>query len=68
MKRPSRAGLLVLLAFSIPVIVEFRTVLSMIGIEVSSEIYLGVTISMAVLAAIAILLLPENRKGNPTRA
>jgi hypothetical protein len=68
MKRPSRAGLLVLLAFLIPVIIELRTVLSMLGIEVSSGPYLGVMIAMVVLATIAIFLLPEKREGNPSRA
>ncbi|MHB9285877.1 CbaC protein [Halobacteriales archaeon Cl-PHB] len=35
MRQLSRTGMLLLLAFSIPVIVEFRTLLALVGIDVS---------------------------------
>lgn len=35
MRKLSRTGMLLLLAFSVPVIVEFRTLLALVGIHVS---------------------------------
>lgn len=66
MKRPSKAGLLVLLAFSIPVIVELRTVLAMVGIDIPLGTYLLVSGVGILLAFIAIILAPP-REGNPNR-
>lgn len=59
MNRPSKTGLLVLLAFSVPVIVEFRTVLSMVGVELPLSTYLGIASVFVVLALVGIWLLPE---------
>lgn len=69
MKRPSTAGLLILLAFSIPVIVEFHTVLAYLGIHVPFELYLPVTVALALLTVTALWLLPEKEEpGNPSKA
>lgn len=56
MKRPGPAGLLVLLAFAVIAIVEFRTVFALVGIEVPAVIYLTGATSIAVLIAFAVWL------------
>lgn len=67
MKRPGPVGLLVLLAFAIPVIIEIRTVLSMFGIDLAPDVFVGAV--MIVLAAIvlAVFWLPEDEEGKLSR-
>lgn len=65
MKRPSPAGLLVGLAFAIPVLIELRTVLVWLGFDVPLSLYAPVAI-LAVVAMVAGLWLVG--EGNPSRA
>jgi hypothetical protein len=64
-KRPSPAGLLVGLAFAIPVLIELRTVLVWLGFDVPLSLYAPVAI-LAVVAMVAGLWLVG--EGNPSRA
>lgn len=52
--RISQGGLLVILAFLVPVIVELRTVAGLLGIRLSTIEYVGVsaTLVLAVLVAV----------------
>lgn len=65
MKRPSPAGLLVGLALAIPVLIEFRTVLVWLGLEVPLSIYAPTTILVVVAVVAALWVFGE---GNPSRA
>ncbi len=40
--RVSKSGLLIVLAFSVPVLIELRTVLGMVGVTVPMDAYLAV--------------------------
>jgi hypothetical protein len=64
-KRPSPTGLLVAIAFAIPVLIEFRTVLVWIGADIPLAVYAPTaTLALAVVLA-ALWVFGE---GNPTRA
>ena len=65
MKRPSPAGLLIGLAFAIPVLIEFRTVLVWLGLDVPLVVYApsALLVLAAVVAAVWVL-----GEGNPSRA
>lgn len=66
MKRPGPVGLVIGLAFAIPVILELRTVLSMIGIDVALDIYfVAMTVLLAVIVGL-VMLLPEGEEENPS--
>ena len=65
MKRPSPAGLLILVAFAIPVLIEFRTVLVWLGVDVPLVVY-APSAALALAAIVAALWVFG--EGNPTRA
>ena len=65
MKRPSPAGLLILVAFAIPVLIEFRTVLVWLGVDVPLVVY-APSAALALAAVVAALWVFG--EGNPTRA
>jgi len=64
-KRPSPAGLLILVAFAIPVLIEFRTVLVWLGVDVPLVVY-APSAALALAAVVAALWVFG--EGNPTRA
>lgn len=65
MKRPSPAGLLVGAAFALPVLIELRTLLVWLGLDVPLVIYAPVALLGLVVLIVAIWVLGE---GNPHRA
>lgn len=65
MKRPGPVGLLVLLAFAIPVIIELRTILSMFGIDLPYSVFVGAVVVLLAAIVLAIFWLPEDDEGNP---
>lgn len=66
MKRPGPVGVLIALAFAIPVVVELRTVLAFLGIHVDAGVYYPVVTAALLVAAAVILLIPERGSpGNP---
>jgi len=64
-KRPSPAGLLILVAFAIPVLIEFRTVLVWLGVDIPLVVYAP---SAALVLAAVVAALWVFGEGNPTRA
>lgn len=71
MKRPGPVGLVILLAFAVPAVIEFRTVLSMVGIDVPARIYFPAAALVVALVVGGVLLWPEagpeGGEGNPSR-
>lgn len=65
MKRPSPAGLLIGVALAIPVLIELRTVLVWIGLDVPLTVY-GPSAAILVVAVVAALWVFG--EGNPSRA
>lgn len=66
MNRPGPVGLAILTAFAIVAVIELRTVLGAIGIDVAvGPYYAGVTV-LFVAAILALYALPK--KGTPARA
>ena len=65
MNRPGPVGIAVLLAFSVVAIVEFRTVLGMVGIDVAVGPYFAGAAVLLAGAALALFALPET--GNPNK-
>lgn len=63
MKRPGPVGLLVLLAFAIPVIIEIRTVLSMFGIDLAPDVFVGAVVIVLAAIVLAVFWLPEDEEG-----
>jgi hypothetical protein len=59
MKRPGLAGTMLLGAFGIAFIIEFKTLLGMVGIEVAYQIYLPITVFVFVLAFGALYVLSD---------
>ena len=62
MKRPGPVGMLLLLAFGFVAIVEFRTLLVMLGIDVPVTVYLPIALAVLVLVALAVRLIPEDER------
>jgi hypothetical protein len=78
-KRPGPVGLTMVAAFATVAAIEFRTVLSMLGLEVTSGVYYPVAALAVLLTIAALLLLPEGQdppggddggpsEGNPSEA
>ncbi len=65
MKRPSPAGLLIGVAFAVPVLIELRTVLVWLGLDVPLVVYAP---SAIVLVAVVVAALWVFGEGNPSRA
>jgi hypothetical protein len=64
--RPGPAGLLILAAFAIVFIIELRTLLGMVGLEVTSSVYFPVAFVLLAAAFGALLLLPRKNGKRPT--
>lgn len=67
MKRPGFAGLLLLLAFAVVIIVESHTLLAMIGLDIPARVYYPAATGLVLAAIAALYLLPGNGK-RPTNA
>jgi hypothetical protein len=68
MNRPGPVGITILLTFLIVAVIEFRTLLAMVGIEVSGQLYFAAAAVVIVAVVTALFLLPEGRQGTPTKA
>jgi uncharacterized membrane protein len=68
MKRPGPVGTTILLTFAIVAVIEFRTVLAMVGIEVPTGPYFLASTVIVVAALAALYLFSEQQPGNPTKA
>lgn len=70
MRRPTPGGLLIGLALSIPVLVEFRTVLVWVGFDVPIDLYVPATLVVVGLVVAAIWTFGEEApdEGNRSRA
>lgn len=53
-KKISRLGLLVILAFLTPLIVELRTVAGFVGISLSVPMYIGISAGLVVIVLLAV--------------
>lgn len=69
MKRPGPTGLVILLAFTIPVVVEARTLFTMLGFDIPARIYLPAAAVVLALVFGGLWLLPEKEspEGNPNK-
>lgn len=67
MKRPSLGGLLIALALSVPVLIEARTVLVWVGLDVPITVYIPAAVVLVAGIAAAVWVLGEE-PGNPRRA
>ena len=68
MKRPGMTGLTVLLAFLVVFVIEFRTVLAMVGIEPATRLYYaGAAIVVAAILA-GLFALPDDDQTNTSKA
>jgi hypothetical protein len=56
------------LAFAIVAVIEFRTVLAMVGIAVPTRPYFLASTVIVVAALAALYLFSEQQPGNPTKA
>lgn len=64
MRRPGPVGLLLLVAFSIPVVIEVRTVLSMVGIDIPAAVFFPVAAVAVALVVVALRVLPEGEESD----
>lgn len=65
MNRPGPVGIALGLAFSVVAIVEFRTVLGMVGIDIAVGPYFAGAAILVCAAGLALFALPET--GNPNK-
>lgn len=68
MNRPGPVGMTIVLTFVIVAAIEFRTILGMFGVEVSSQIYYGLAASIVVLTAVALFALPKKNAAHANKA
>jgi hypothetical protein len=57
--------MMLLVAFGILLVVEMKTLLAMVGFDLSAEVYYPVATTVLIAALASLLLLPP--KGNPSR-
>lgn len=69
MNRPGLTGWLLLVAFSIPVVIESKTLLAMFGIEMSTVVFAPLALAGFVLVvSFALFFLHEDEPGNLSKA
>lgn len=66
MKPPGPVGVTMLLAFATVGVIELRTVLSMLGIEVAAPVYYPVAALVVFLVIAALVLLPDREQPTPS--
>lgn len=59
MKRPGPTGIAMVLAFTIVAAIEFRTLLGMFGLDLTTEVYYAVAAGIIVAVLTALLALPK---------
>lgn len=57
-----------LLAFGIPVVIELRTILSMFGIDLPYNVFVGAVVVLLAAIVLAVFWLPEDEEGNLSEA
>lgn len=67
MNRPGPTGMSLLVAFSIVVVIEFKTLLEMIDIEIAAQVYYPLMAALLGGVLLALWLVPDD-EGNPNRA
>lgn len=60
MKRPGPVGIVIVLSFAIVAAIEFRTLLGMFGMDVTTELYYPVAAAIIVAVIAALVLLPDS--------
>lgn len=68
MNRPGPAGMTIVLAFAIVAAIEFRTLLGMFGIELSSQLYYGIAAALVASVMLALFALPERESASAKNA
>ena len=71
MKRPTPAGLLIGAALAIPVLIEARTLLVWLGVDVPLDVYAPIAVAVVGLVAVALWTFGEgggDHEGNPSSA
>jgi hypothetical protein len=68
MNRPGPVGITILLTFLIVAVIELRTLLAMVGIDVSTQLYFPAAAAAIVAVVAALVLLPEGEQSKPTKA
>lgn len=63
MNRPGPVGFTLLATFGLVATIEFRTVLSMVGIDVTTAVYFPVALTVLAAVLVALYFLPGNRGG-----
>lgn len=59
MKRPGPTGIAMVLAFTIVAAIEFRTLLSMFGLDLTTELYYLIAAAIVISVLAALLALPD---------
>ena len=67
MNRPGPVGLTILAVFALVAAIEFRTVLKMIGIDVSASTYFPVAGAVVVIGFLLLFVLTDGNRGGPDR-
>lgn len=67
MKRPGPVGLTIFTVFGLVAIIELRTVLSMVGIDVSATTYYPAAVVVVALVVAGIYVLTDEEKGGPDK-
>ena len=68
MKRPGPTGIAMVLAFTIVAAIEFRTLLSMFGLDLTTRIYYAVAATIIVGVLVALFALPKKETTNTSKA
>lgn len=66
MKRPGPVGIVVLLVLAFPFVIELRTVLAWLGVDLASTVYYPAATVVVGAVVVALLVLPEDEPGNPS--
>jgi hypothetical protein len=60
--RPNPVLLTIVSVFALVFIIEFRTVLSMVGLDLEATIYFPVALGLLGLSVVALLVVPESEE------
>lgn len=68
MKRPGPTGIAMILAFTIVAAIEFRTLLGMFGVDLTTQVYYAVAAGIIVAVLAALIALPEKETATTSNA
>lgn len=68
MNRPGPVGTTMLLAFGLVAVIEFRTVLAMLGVEIPVGPYFGASVGAIGIGLALLYLVSEDHEGKATSA